>query len=282
MTAWWSVIGGLVGGALISGLAWFAMQPVFSHPALARANFRGRSVPTAGGLVLILAALVGEAIFSVLRLAAGWPQATTPSRVAILFVAAGFGLLGFVDDLLGSSDRRGFKGHVSSLLRGRLTSGGLKLVGGASVATVATGLIGSDGIVRLLVDAALVALAANLANLLDLRPGRTLKFSAVGFAALLLTAGATEVLGGPALVLGAGLGVLWPDLREKVMLGDTGANVLGAVLGIAAVLSLSPVGRVWTAGVLLALNLLSEVVSFGRLIDSVPPLRLVDRLGRAS
>ena len=80
----------------------------------------------------------------------------------------------------------------------------------------------------LLVDAAVVALAANLANLLDRAPGRTTKVALVAFAVLGLSTGAWTLLAGPALLLGAALALLIPELAERGMVGDTGANALGA------------------------------------------------------
>ena len=81
--------------------------------------------------------------------------------------------------------------------------------------------------------------------------------------------------------MGAALGVLPEDLRERVMLGDTGANVLGGVLGLVVVLECSRTSRNVIFVVLIALNLLSELVSFSRVIERVPPLRWFDRLGRS-
>ncbi len=65
-----------------------------------------------------------------------------------------------------------------------------------------------------------------------------------------------------------------------MMLGDAGANPLGATLGLATVLAVSPMTRNWVLVVLLALNLVSERVSFSRVIERVPPLRVIDRAGR--
>ena len=56
------------------------------------------------------------------------------------------------------------------------------------------------------------------------------------------------------------------------MLGDVGANVLGAVVGLAVVLETSPTTRHVIVVVLLALNVISERVSFSRVIDRVPLL----------
>jgi hypothetical protein len=87
-------------------------------------------------------------------------------------------------------------------------------------------------------------------------------------------------LAAPAVVLGAGLGLLVPDLRERCMLGDTGANVLGGAAGLALATSVSTTAAWIVALALAALNLASERVSFSRVIDRVAPLRWMDRLGR--
>jgi UDP-N-acetylmuramyl pentapeptide phosphotransferase/UDP-N-acetylglucosamine-1-phosphate transferase len=130
------------------------------------------------------------------------------------------------------------------------------------------------------VDGALVALAANMGNLFDRAPGRTLKVGFLASIPLLLLAGTAAPGVALGVVVGAALGLLPPDLRERSMLGDTGANALGAALGVATVLVVAPSTRVVVAGVLLALTLLSEVVSLSRIITAVPPLRLLDQAGR--
>ena len=138
----------------------------------------------------------------------------------------------------------------------------------------------AEGSLPDLVPAALVvALAANLGNLLDRAPGRVGKVSLVAIVLLAVTSHLAPELTGPALVGGAGVGMLWPDLRERCMLGDTGSNVLGAGAGLGLVATTSP-GTWWVAVlVLAALNLVSEAVSFSDVIGRTPPLRWLDRLG---
>jgi UDP-GlcNAc:undecaprenyl-phosphate/decaprenyl-phosphate GlcNAc-1-phosphate transferase len=231
--------------------------------------------------VLVLAVLAVEAAAGIaeaagLELAA---EATTGRRLVVL-AALGFGLLGFVDDVLGVGESGGFRGHLGAIARGRLTSGGIKMVGGAALAVVIMAAVQPGSVGRILADGALVALCANLANLLDRAPGRVTKVALVAGAALLAAAGLDEALLGVALVLGAALGLLLPDLRERVMLGDAGANVLGAAIGIGVVLTSAPATRTGVLVAVAALNVASELVSFSRVIDRVPPLRWVDRLGR--
>jgi UDP-N-acetylmuramyl pentapeptide phosphotransferase/UDP-N-acetylglucosamine-1-phosphate transferase len=81
-------------------------------------------------------------------------------------------------------------------------------------------------------------------------------------------------------VVGAAAGLLPADLHERLMLGDTGANLLGAVLGLAVVLEASRPVRTAVLIVLVVLNLASERVSFSSVIDRTPGLRQLDRVGR--
>jgi UDP-GlcNAc:undecaprenyl-phosphate GlcNAc-1-phosphate transferase len=204
-----------------------------------------------------------------------------PRRLAVL-VALGFGLLGLLDDLVGSGgDGRGFRGHLRAMRSGQLTTGFVKLAGGGAVAVIVASSV-SDRVVDVVVDALLIALAANLANLLDRAPGRAGKVGAVAFVALLIAGGAQRALGGVAAVVGAVVALLPADLHERVMLGDAGANVLGAALGLGVAL-VAPTGvRVAVLVVLLALNVLSEAISFSSVIERVPPLRWLDQLGRSA
>ena len=71
------------------------------------------------------------------------------------------------------------------------------------------------------------------------------------------------------------------DLRERCMLGDTGANLLGALAGHMARASRSgTAGEAVAAGVLLALTIFGEFRSFTASIERVPPLRALDSIGR--
>ncbi len=249
-------------------------------PMLARENFRGRTVYTAAGLVLVMAVLVVEAGRSGLgAIGLGDAPGVNAARPLLLFAALGFGFLGFIDDMLGGEDR-GFRGHFAALAHGRLTSGMVKLLGGAGIALVLAAAPGFVTWARLFADAVLIALAANLANLLDRAPGRVIKCSLLAYVPLALVAGTGPVGIAAAPLLGAAVGLLPEDLGERVMLGDTGANVLGGVLGLIVVLECSRTTRNGVFIALIVLNLASELVSFSRVIDRVPPLRWLDRLGR--
>ena len=270
-----SVVAGLVAGIVVGAAVWRLWSPHVTTPSLLRENVRGAQVPTAGGITIVVSILVVEAVRAL------WGDDAGAARILTVLVVAVFGGLGLLDDVLGSgADGRGFKGHARALLAGRLTTGGVKLVCGFAVALIGCSLVDDGRVVQLLADAALVALCANLGNLFDRAPGRTLKVSIVSFALLCALVGLEPRLGGVATTIGAGAALGMADLRERVMLGDTGANALGAAIGFGIVLTASTGARVVVLLVALALNLASEVVSFSRIIDRVPPLRGIDRLGR--
>jgi UDP-GlcNAc:undecaprenyl-phosphate/decaprenyl-phosphate GlcNAc-1-phosphate transferase len=155
----------------------------------------------------------------------------------------------------------------------------LKLVGGVCIAVVLVATPGFKSGRTLIVDGVLIALAANLGNLLDRAPGRTIKFGLVAYVPIAIAIGTAPIGIAAAPVMGASLGLLPDDLRERLMLGDTGANVIGAVLGLAVVLGSRESIRLVVMLVLLALNVGAELVSYSRVIDAVPPLRWFDRLG---
>jgi UDP-N-acetylmuramyl pentapeptide phosphotransferase/UDP-N-acetylglucosamine-1-phosphate transferase len=276
-----TLLAGALVGFLGARLVWLLLRPVFSGDVFRRENYRGHGLPTAVGLVLAVAVLGIEAARVVAAAALGDGSRVDGPRLGVLVLAVGLSLLGLVDDLAGDGDSRGFRGHLRSLAAGRLTTGGLKLLGGGAVALVAVAAVrGDGGLGYLLTDAALVALAANLGNLFDRAPGRTIKAGVLSFIVLAAaTAGAAE-LAPMAVLVGGALGMLLDDLHERVMLGDTGANLLGGVVGLAVVTTGSPVTRLAVLAGIAILNGISEWISFSRVIDRFPPLRLLDRAGR--
>jgi UDP-N-acetylmuramyl pentapeptide phosphotransferase/UDP-N-acetylglucosamine-1-phosphate transferase len=275
-----SVAAALVVGVITVRCLRLGAEDMLRAPTLMRHNYRDRIVPTAGGVLIVLAVLVVEAGRAALGAMDIGRNGLTEARSLVLFAAFGFALLGLIDDLLAQGEDRGFRGHLRALREGRLTTGFLKLFGGAGIAVV---LVASPGFAtgrRLLVDALLIALAANLANLFDRAPGRVIKVAIVAYVPLAIALGPSDIGVAIALVMGAAFGLLGDDLYERLMLGDTGANVIGAVLGLGVVIGLSETARLTVLIVVAALNIAAELVSFGAVIDRVPPVRAVDHWGR--
>jgi UDP-N-acetylmuramyl pentapeptide phosphotransferase/UDP-N-acetylglucosamine-1-phosphate transferase len=271
----------LVVGLLATRLLRITARSLLATPLLQRENYRGAMLPTAAGLLIVLAVLFVEAGRAVIgAIGVGADPGLDVPRSLVLFAVIGFGMLGFVDDVLGGDEARGFRGHVGEAMRGRLTTGFAKLAGGGALAVV---LVASPGFVtgrRLVTDAVLIALCANLGNLLDRAPGRVIKASLIAYVPLALVLGGGPVGVAVAPVMGGAIALAGDDLREHLMLGDTGANVLGGVLGLAVVLGCGDTARLVTLVVVAVLNVASEFVSFSAVIARVAPLRVFDRAGR--
>jgi UDP-N-acetylmuramyl pentapeptide phosphotransferase/UDP-N-acetylglucosamine-1-phosphate transferase len=238
-----------------------------------RMNYAGRPVTLLGGPALAVSATVSSAL--------GAPAGT---RAAAVVVGAVSGLVGGYDDLAGARPEqardKGLAGHLAALRAGRVSAGAVKVAGIGAAAAVAALLTrrgrGAGALVDGVLTTGLVAGTANLVNLLDLRPGRAGKAGAL-LAATALGGPAGGLVAGP---FGATLAVLPEDLGERVMLGDCGANALGALLGLRLA---SIPGRAPRAGLLagvVGLTLASEKVSFTKVIEATPGLRQLDRLGR--
>ncbi len=264
------------------------LRTVLAAPVLQRQNFRGVTLASSAGLVIVLAVIVVETTRSVLGVFnVGRDSSSNDYRSPVVFACLAFGFLGLIDDLLATGEDRGFRGHLKALRRGRLTTGAVKLFGGAAIALFLAAPGNPVSGVRLVADAVLIALAANLANLFDRAPGRLLKVSFLAWLPLVITAvlasaGSDQRLAGVpvAIVMGASLALFREDIRERLMLGDAGANVIGAVLGLNVVFAAGRGTRNGVLVALVALNLISEFVSFSDVIDRVPSLRSLDRFGR--
>jgi hypothetical protein len=276
-----NVVVALLLGAGLAVAAVALTRQLFEAPVFQDTNHRGRRIAVGVGLLVPLVGFVAAGILAVTdRLR--HVEVRAGSRAVVVLTVAGFALLGLLDDVAGNDSEtdKGFRGHVRALASGRLTTGAVKLIGGGALALMLSAALHPTGWVDLLVDAALVALAANTANLFDRAPGRCGKVTVAAFAVLWGVTGADTTLAGVALVAGAAIGLLPGDLDERYMLGDAGANAYGAALGLGVVVSCGLGARVAVLAVLVVLNVLSEFASFSRVIDTTPPLRWFDRLGR--
>lgn len=230
-------------------------------------------MPRTLGVWLALAATVSTVVIA----ATGWPTAVVRagwgSFVATLLVFAA----GLVDDL-STAGPRGVRAHVRELAAGRVSTGIVKVIVIVAAAVVAIALQpGGAGWVRL-AGVILVAACANVWNGLDVRPGRALKFGLVAFLACVpVELGLLPTFPGVALASMAALGF---DLRERAMLGDGGANLLGFTIGLGLYLVLPDWGVVLAAVVAVAINAVAETVTLSRVIGALPPLRWFDALGR--
>ena len=250
---------------------------------LVRANYRGAMLAFPLGAILATAALVALAPLAFLDDRGDFDLLDPELRRWIAFLL-GVAFLGFLDDSLGRGEAagtpRGWRGHARALREGRLSTGAIKAIGALALAAYVVSGRGLESW-GYLADVTLLILATNAFNLLDLRPGRAEKGLVLLGAGLCLgawTLAPLELLGifaGPVLV-GA-----WFTLRERAMLGDTGANLIGAIAGVWLLTTLGGDGRLVALAAVAALTFYGELRSISKAVESVPPLRWLDSLGRA-
>ena len=265
-------VGMLVAGAVAASVTAAVQRRLTAQPPggagrWTRLNHRGSELTLAAGPALAVGAAAGVAVSPGLR---------PTHRAAGVLVALGAGGVGAYDDLAGAGSSKGFRGHLSALRRGEVTTGVVK-IGGIGLAGLAGSALVSDSPVDAVVGGAVVAGNANLLNLLDLRPGRAVKAGLLHLPLLFAQQPAGPLAGA---ALGAATAALPDDLAERTMLGDAGANALGALLGLAMVAREGRRARLLHLAVLVALTAASERVSFTAVIERTPSLRRLDELGR--
>jgi UDP-GlcNAc:undecaprenyl-phosphate/decaprenyl-phosphate GlcNAc-1-phosphate transferase len=264
------LIGAATAGAAAAGATRLAYTLLNQRPpggtkTWSRTNHRGEPVTLLEGPAVAVGAILGA-------LAQATLGPTRPGA-AMALAGAGAAAFGGYDDLAGSGDRRGFRGHLGALRHGEVTTGAAKL-GGIGVTGLASAAMAGGSPADVVINAGLVAGGANLLNLFDLRPGRAIKV-AVASGALVASGGSLT----PLPPLAAALTLLPEDLAERAMLGDCGANALGAMLGAAATGLPRPARIALLAGIT-GLTAASEKVSFTKVIERTPALRWLDLLGR--
>jgi UDP-N-acetylmuramyl pentapeptide phosphotransferase/UDP-N-acetylglucosamine-1-phosphate transferase len=263
-----TAIGAAAAGAARAAYTMFGRRPPGGEKTWNRTNHRGEPLTLLEGPAIAVGAVTAA-------LAAA-PTLGTRKAAGLALAGAGAAAFGCYDDLAGSSSRKGLRGHIGALAHGEVTTGAVKLGGLGATGLVSAVVAGGDP-VDVVINAALIAGGANLLNLFDLRPGRAIKV-AIGSSAL-IEASAPAAAPALAAPLGAALALLGEDLGERAMLGDTGANALGAMLGAAAAELPRPARVALLAGIV-ALTGASEKVSFTKVIERTAPLRWLDMLGR--
>jgi UDP-GlcNAc:undecaprenyl-phosphate GlcNAc-1-phosphate transferase len=259
-----------------------------------RPNYRDRLLPFPLGVLIVAAALIALVPLVLLERLAG-SEVFHIEVLPIALYALGVAILGLIDDTLGDERPgpfargsrgtplrpapRGWRGHGRAALRGELSTGALKAAGSLGLALFAMSFEGFSKSHWLLAVAVLV-LATNVFNLLDLRPGRAIKAFVLLGAGLTLGSLDTRPLWSLGLFVAPALVAGVYDLRERAMLGDTGANLLGALAGLWLVLTLSGTGQLVALGLLAAITVYGELRSISGFIERAPGLRTLDSWGR--
>jgi len=262
--------------------------PILRHlqaEGFTRENYRGVRLSFPGGIAIVATAVLVVGFWSGFV----WIAKLNPFDWGVgtnLTYPLGVALLGLVDDLLAGTSR-GWRGHGRAVLGGEFSTGALKALGSLALALyVLQGT--APGVGEYVLAVALLVLTTNLFNLLDLRPGRSAK------AFLLLGVLLSVIAWHGRFPAEAGIDPLWVlgplaapilvvgffDLKERTMLGDVGANVIGAVAGLWLLYAFDTTGQLIALAVVLAITVYGEFRSLNALIERTPLLREIDSIGR--
>lgn len=259
------------------GVAKFLLPSVLkliSEAGFVRPNFRGDSIPVGAGFLFFLSALLPTGLLLFIQ-----PEHYRTTGFIYLFVLGSMTLLGMADDVFGSRADSGLKGHIKKMLRGELTTGGLKLAAGGLM-SLAVAVAISHGWQQVIINTLVIALSVNAINLLDLRPGRAGKGFLLGVMLLFLGGWPAGDLIWAVITAGALLAYLPTDLRAGAMMGDTGSNALGASIGITSVLVLPEAVKIGYLFFLIVFHLFTEKYSLTKVIEKNKMLNYLDQLGR--
>ncbi|HEX3031718.1 MAG TPA: hypothetical protein VHS59_05675 [Bacillota bacterium] len=283
-----------IGLCAVFGLTWLLtvwLLPRFTlllkRGGLVRANYQGECIPASLGLVFFCGILPGTLVVGVLQEGGG------SARLGVwLWGLGAMALAGFLDDAVGDRSVTGLKGHLMALItRGELTTGMVKAAVGLMVGVggvfmgemIGGGVQGNFSLGSLLLHLLVIVLNINLRNLLDLRPGRAGKFFLVAVLALISVVGLRpdrpEIFW-LVLLTASVLAYLPADLEGRVMMGDSGSNLLGVSLGLTSAWLLPEGILLVEACGLVAVHIFAERYSISRLVERVAFLRFLDGLGR--
>ncbi|AEF17233.1 hypothetical protein Thexy_1200 [Thermoanaerobacterium xylanolyticum LX-11] len=233
-------------------------------------NYKNVLIPVCGGIAFVPTIFIAAIVSKFLGIS---DEMTPIFLVSIILMS----YVGLIDDILGDRSVRGLKGHIKSLLNMKLTTGGLKAVIGVIVSFYISINI-SNRLVDIIVNTILISLFTNFLNLLDLRPGRACKaFFFIAIIFLLAGTGNFLIL---LIVLGAVIAFVPLDLKAKIMLGDTGSNILGLTLGISSVLLFNFNIKLIILAFLILIHIITEKYSLSKIIEKNKFLNYLDMIGR--
>ncbi len=262
----------------ISLLLTFTVMPFIKamlfNANIIRKNYKGDQIPVSMGIgfvpIVIINSIVVAFIYSDHR-----------TKELVLIFLTGImtmATVGLIDDLVGNREATGFKGHIMSLLRGKLTTGGFKAIVGGLISLFIGSML-SFNVFEIVLNTLIIALFTNLINLLDLRPGRALKgFLLISF--IFMGIGILEEI--KVIVLSSvayAIGYFYEDMKGNTMMGDVGSNTLGVVLGISSAISFTLPIKCIILVLLIGIHLVAEKYSITEIIKKNPILNFIDKLG---
>lgn len=245
-------------------------------------NYEKRLIPIGLGVFLWVMLMIYFVLLRGLDLLGIIPM--NPNMYVYVIALTSIFIIGWLDDTIGDKQVKGIAGHWRKWKHEGVLTTGLLKAGTTCVLALWIVLELKFSVYIGIAQFLLIVFMTNALNLLDLRPGRSLKgfflvvllWTAVTFIFSLKESSFYYLL---PVVIGALL--LFPlDLQGKIMLGDTGANYLGFALGFSIAVS-SPL---WFQSMMIILliwlHYIAAQSSITSKIESSHMLRWLDRMGR--
>lgn len=236
-------------------------------------NYKKEEIPSSMGLLFIIVQITTIVLINFYL---------NKNNNIIMLYLVGFvliGLVGLLDDIIGDEKIKGFRGHIKSFFKGKLTTGGLKAGIGLLISLLISLYI-SNSFIEAVINILLVALFTNMINLFDLRPGRASKVFIIIAIILMFTSLNSNFNFMLFSFFGILIRYLPMDLKAKSMMGDIGSNTLGFTLGSYCVFTHNLKGKIIYLIFLIILQMSSEFISFSKIIEKNKFLNFLDELGR--
>ncbi len=266
-----------ISAAIVSYALTPAFIDLFERGGRLVKNYKGDMIPQGIGIMFPIHTLLWYTLFLLLFK----NDSTNTLLVQFAITAASF--IGFIDDMLGTRDVLGFKGHFKSLFTGRLTTGALKAIVGLLVSFIISSNLTSN-FLETVINTLTIALFTNFFNLLDLRPGRAIKVYIFSF--LVISLGLVIIQKAVAILpfmplLGIIIGYMPYDLKARCMMGDAGSNVLGISIGVLITSTFGLYVKILVLAFLIGIHVFTEKYSLTDLIKNNRFLNYLDNLGRS-
>lgn len=280
MFIWTTVI-----SLIISILVFPAIKKFLILHGIEKQNYEGIKIPNATGVLISISLLITSSIIIITPDVFGDLRNFKDPLMHIFILTFTASFAGFVDDIFSKDEIRGFKSHLRELFEGRITTGILKAILGLAVALIIASFT-QGSVVDIVSAMFVIGLSMNAFNLLDIRPGRVLKAYIFIMVILILTPVTLNMVIFPTYwhligaVISPAVILLRDDLSKRSMIGDTGANVLGAIVGYAVISTFTGNIRIVILILLIVFNFVADRWSITKMIENQPILNKLDRLGR--
>lgn len=241
-----------------------------------RMNYRGKEVIFAAGITFIPILMLMTTLYLCIF------RSLYPIFISYILGFCAIGFAGILDDLLGEKNIKGWKSHFACLLKGHVTTGFIKaFIGGLTAVLLSISI--SRGSLDFILNSFNIALFTNTLNLMDLRPGRSVKAFILAGLFIFVANFRNYTLFLPLVIaLVMAIAYLPFDLKELCMQGDTGSNILGLTLGYFSSLSSLLIVKLLLFLSLIVINITAEKVSLTVIISKNKLLNYFDSIGRSS